>query len=172
LSASGADTSDDEREQCQVCGRGYAVWFAPSDLWNAVMRGGVRANPDEVAFICPTCFCLDAETKGILPTAWCVSQEESGMVAMQAALDAERARNRNLTQRLADQERVIEKRGKEIDRQMRRAEEAEARLANLEAVAKAARRYRALLGSDAGLHEIEDARLALDAALAVLEEPQ
>ncbi len=45
---------------CQMCGRDYPTWSADNDLWNAVMRGGVRGNADEYDFVCPTCFVLKA----------------------------------------------------------------------------------------------------------------
>lgn len=49
--------AEDAEMWCERCGQHHGVvWFGPSDLWNAVMRGGVRANPDEFGFCCPLCF--------------------------------------------------------------------------------------------------------------------
>ena len=48
-----------------MCGRDYPIWSANSDLWNAVMRGGDRANVDEYDFVCPTCFCMKAALMGV-----------------------------------------------------------------------------------------------------------
>lgn len=61
---------------CDRCGRHHGVvWFAPSDVWNQVMRGGDRGNPDEFGFCCPICFMALAEERGIVTTGWCVSPE-------------------------------------------------------------------------------------------------
>lgn len=35
---------------CENCGRRYAAWFAPNELWNAVVK------EDGYSFLCPTCF--------------------------------------------------------------------------------------------------------------------
>ncbi len=53
-----ADVPDEDAEMwCERCGvRHGVVWFAPSDLWNTVMRDGDRGKPDEFAFCCPLCF--------------------------------------------------------------------------------------------------------------------
>lgn len=66
----------DERELCGRCGRHYAVWFAPSPLWNRVMRGeGYERRGEPFPFICPTCFALFAEEKGVYGTAWVLDVE-------------------------------------------------------------------------------------------------
>ncbi len=59
------DSSRGERSEprellCQMCGRDYPIWSADNDLWNAVMRGGVKGSPDDYDFVCPTCFVLTA----------------------------------------------------------------------------------------------------------------
>lgn len=60
---------------CDRCGlRHGVVWFAPNDLWNAVMRGGERGNPDEFGFCCPLCFMRLAEER-IGPMVFKVGQE-------------------------------------------------------------------------------------------------
>lgn len=48
---------------CMICGAEHPVWFAPNDLWNAVVR-----QPDgseEWPFLCPTCFARMTEEKGV-----------------------------------------------------------------------------------------------------------
>ena len=55
-----------EREMCQRCWREYRVWFAPSPLWNAVMRGGCINGPWEFSeLICANCFMEMAEDRGV-----------------------------------------------------------------------------------------------------------
>lgn len=56
---------------CQRCHREHPVWFAPNDLWNAVAKEGEH-------FMCPTCFVVVAEARGIKPTAWCLRLENEG----------------------------------------------------------------------------------------------
>jgi len=68
--------AEDAEMWCERCGRRHGVvWFAPSDIWNAVMREGDRGNPDEFGFCCPLCFMQLAEARGIVPTAWEVRPE-------------------------------------------------------------------------------------------------
>ncbi len=64
---------------CQRCHQNYVVWFTSNDVWNDVMRGGDRGNPDEFAYLCPTCFTFLAEIQGIRPTAWEVRPEHFGV---------------------------------------------------------------------------------------------
>ena len=53
-------------EDCKRCGRGNTLWFAPSPLWNAVMRGGsIDGEPLYDDLVCATCFMEIAEEKGI-----------------------------------------------------------------------------------------------------------
>ncbi|WCB94471.1 hypothetical protein DSM104299_03208 [Baekduia alba] len=60
---------------CRRCGGPNVSWFAPSPLWNAVMRGGSIDGPWEFdELICPTCFCILAEERGIAST-WRVHAE-------------------------------------------------------------------------------------------------
>lgn len=69
---------DGERDEmrCDRCGRYHnVVWYAPSDIWNAVMRDGDRGNPDEFPFCCPECFIELAEERGIDATGWCLSPD-------------------------------------------------------------------------------------------------
>lgn len=57
-----------ERDEmvCDRCHRRHGVvWFADSDLWNAVMREGDRGRPDEFSFCCPTCFMQLATERGL-----------------------------------------------------------------------------------------------------------
>ena len=50
-------------ESCQRCSRGNATWFAPSALWNAVMRD--ESGDDRYHFVCPLCFVDLAAEKGV-----------------------------------------------------------------------------------------------------------
>lgn len=44
---------------CQECGGSNSVWWAPNDLWNAVL--GTPDNPRaEGVILCPTCFTAKA----------------------------------------------------------------------------------------------------------------
>ncbi len=77
---------------CGRCGRYHGVcWSAPSDIWNAVMREGVRANVDEFGFCCPNCFMQLADERGVGNTMWVVAPEvfprEDG-AAEQARIEA------------------------------------------------------------------------------------
>ncbi len=66
---------------CNRCKRRHhVVWFAPSDVWNAVMRGGDRANEDEFGFCCPECFMRLAEDRGVVTTGWLVTPFDDGPV--------------------------------------------------------------------------------------------
>ena len=47
---------------CGRCGGPNVVWWAPSPLWNAVMRGGdIGGTEDFSGVVCPTCFAVLAE---------------------------------------------------------------------------------------------------------------
>ena len=48
---------------CMVCNHDYPVWFAPSDLWNRVVR--TPAGSDRWPFLCPTCFGMKANEAGV-----------------------------------------------------------------------------------------------------------
>lgn len=65
----------DNREEgvCERCDRKYPVWFAPNDLWNAVMRA---SGSDLWQFVCLDCFTLFAEATGHTTTAWVLTTEE------------------------------------------------------------------------------------------------
>ena len=66
--------AEDAEMWCERCGQRHGVvWFAPSDLWNAVMRP-VRGKPDEFGFCCPLCFMQLAEER-LGPVVFKVSQE-------------------------------------------------------------------------------------------------
>lgn len=68
--------AEDAEMWCERCGRRHGVvWFAPSEVWNAVMREGVRANPDEFGFCCPICFMQLADERGVGTTIWEVLPE-------------------------------------------------------------------------------------------------
>lgn len=61
---------------CERCGRRHGVvWFAPSEVWNAVMREGDRGKPDEFGFCCPICFMQLADERGVGTTIWEVRPE-------------------------------------------------------------------------------------------------
>ena len=54
---------------CHRCGGPNRAWYAPSPLWNAVMRGGSIDGPSEFDdLICPTCFMVLAEERGVAET--------------------------------------------------------------------------------------------------------
>lgn len=59
---------------CMKCNQEYPVWFAPNELWNPVMRNA--DGSDRYPFICPTCFAMEAELRGIRPTAWKLTTEQ------------------------------------------------------------------------------------------------
>src|SRR6266542_3221173 len=66
---------------CDRCERRHGVvWFAPSDLWNTVMRKGDRGNPDEFSFCCPMCFMALAEERGVSTPGWLVTPFADGPV--------------------------------------------------------------------------------------------
>jgi hypothetical protein len=55
-----------EGEACRRCGSENPPWFAPSPVWNAVMRNGSIENPDDWGgIVCATCFTVLAEEKDI-----------------------------------------------------------------------------------------------------------
>jgi hypothetical protein len=64
---------NDDEMVCARCERRHGVvWSAPSELWNAVMRRGVRGFPDEFGFCCPNCFMQLADERGIGNGTWVV----------------------------------------------------------------------------------------------------
>jgi hypothetical protein len=65
-----APVSEHPEDTCEECGRPNVVWFAPSDLWNQVMRSGDRGAPDVFGIVCPMCFIRRAEALGVTSTAW------------------------------------------------------------------------------------------------------
>jgi hypothetical protein len=61
---------------CHRCGGPNITWSAPSPLWNAVMRGGSINGADEFdGIVCPTCFAVLAEWRGIA-RAWTLKADE------------------------------------------------------------------------------------------------
>lgn len=65
----GGGRSDTHPERhCGRCGGPNIVWCAPSPLWNAVMRGGTINGIEEYSIVCPTCFAVLAEERGIAQT--------------------------------------------------------------------------------------------------------
>lgn len=53
-------------DTCHRCGGPNLTWFAPSPLWNEVMRGGDINGADLFdGIVCPTCFAVLAEEAGI-----------------------------------------------------------------------------------------------------------
>lgn len=63
---------------CMVCGVEHPVWYAPNDIWNAVMRWpDGREASEKIPFICPTCFVIEAERRGIKGAAWQLTIERT-----------------------------------------------------------------------------------------------
>jgi hypothetical protein len=48
-------------ELCDDCGGPNVVWFAPSPIWNSVVRQPDKGDP----MLCPRCFILRCERMGI-----------------------------------------------------------------------------------------------------------
>lgn len=62
-------------DQCQRCFGPNIVWSAPSPLWNEVMRGGdINGTEQYAGIVCPTCFIVLAEARGIA-THWRVTAQ-------------------------------------------------------------------------------------------------
>lgn len=61
------DNRPSEALGCELCGGPHGdKWFAPSPLWNAVMRGGSINGPWVGSeLVCPSCFISKAEDMGI-----------------------------------------------------------------------------------------------------------
>jgi hypothetical protein len=67
-------TRERDEMTCDRCERHHGVvWYAPSDVWNKVMRDGDRGNPDRYSFCCPICFIQLAEEAGVESTGWLVT---------------------------------------------------------------------------------------------------
>ena len=56
---------------CQECGGPNVVWFAPNPIWN------LAVDNERQLILCPVCFVVRAEARGINPTAWVVSPEDA-----------------------------------------------------------------------------------------------
>lgn len=68
--------AEDAEMWCERCGRRHGVvWFAPSEIWNAVMREGDRGKPDEYGMCCPICFMQLADERGVGSGMWEVRAE-------------------------------------------------------------------------------------------------
>ncbi|WP_155738154.1 hypothetical protein [Sphingobium yanoikuyae] len=53
-------------ERCRCCGHENMSWYAPSPLWNAVMRGGdINGDPIYEDIVCAACFISIASKSGI-----------------------------------------------------------------------------------------------------------
>jgi hypothetical protein len=53
-------------DTCGRCGGPNRVWYVPSPLWNAVMRGGsIEGTERWQGIVCPTCFMVLAENAGV-----------------------------------------------------------------------------------------------------------
>lgn len=62
---------------CQICDGVNPVWFAPSPLWNKVMRySDGKDTQERYQFVCPNCFIKEAEAIGINPTGWELKEEQ------------------------------------------------------------------------------------------------
>ena len=58
-------------ETCQQCGGKNVVWFAPNDIWNAVVGS-------ESGLLCPVCFIGLADTKGLYQGGgWMITPERA-----------------------------------------------------------------------------------------------
>jgi hypothetical protein len=58
-----------EHDPCDKCGGQNPTWFAPSRIWNDVVRDG------DPSYLCPLCFIALAEERGLKPTAWEIAPE-------------------------------------------------------------------------------------------------
>lgn len=53
-------------EDCYRCGGPNVVWYAPSPLWNLVMRGNdINGEPLHHDLVCVTCFVVLAAEAGV-----------------------------------------------------------------------------------------------------------
>ena len=55
--------SEPQKDVCQRCGQPYGVWFAPNEVWNAVMH-------ERIGMLCPNCFIDKAEARRYQCTGW------------------------------------------------------------------------------------------------------
>lgn len=69
-SSSRSVASEPRELLCMLCDADYPVWFAPNDLWNAVVR--LPDGSDKWPFLCPTCFAKQASGRGI-DSRFCLS---------------------------------------------------------------------------------------------------
>ncbi len=58
---------DHPEATCRRCGGPNVCWYAPSPLWNAVMRDEEpRTRPERFSgIVCPTCFCVLTAESGL-----------------------------------------------------------------------------------------------------------
>lgn len=59
-------------ELCEQCGGRNMTWYAPSPIWNKVVRDPAAPLPE---ILCPQCFTEAYERKFGTPTAWRVTTE-------------------------------------------------------------------------------------------------
>jgi len=58
---------------CQRCNREYVVWYAPNELWNAVIRNNPTGDEgSQESFLCACCFMELAAERGYDPV-WVVT---------------------------------------------------------------------------------------------------
>lgn len=74
--AGAVELGDNPEDRCHRCGGPNVVWFAPSPLWNQVMRGGsINGVAPWSGIVCPTCFVQLAEAAGVA-SMWRLSAEK------------------------------------------------------------------------------------------------
>lgn len=75
-----AARADPDRHEglCDRCGGVNVVWWADHDLWNATGR---TDGADEWPFLCPSCFAVVAEQRGVVPAHTVWKMVPSGEVA-------------------------------------------------------------------------------------------
>ena len=78
---------------CQRCGRFNPVWTAPSPLWNFVMRGGSINGIERYCVVCPSCFVLLAEERGVLATGWRLTASNLEMLPLETVTPSGRVWN-------------------------------------------------------------------------------
>lgn len=72
---------------CYDCGGPNVVWFAPSQLWNLVVRQSIRNQGGADPMLCPRCFILRADAEGV-NLVWCVSPENHALNNLIEQLDS------------------------------------------------------------------------------------
>jgi hypothetical protein len=67
--------------KCQACGGNNVVWFAQNKLWNTVM-----GSPNGI--VCPSCFIIEAEKRGVVDDVWQVIPQTAYKKALRDAESA------------------------------------------------------------------------------------